>query len=59
MRRNVISQTDEGGDSMAKDNILVGKIQSSGVQQIKPGVSQNKKTGKSTVKRGDDLRTKK
>ena len=36
---------------MAKDNILVGKIQSSGVQQIKPG--------KSTVKRGDDLRTKK
>ena len=44
---------------MAKDNILVGKIQSSGVQQIKPGVSQNKKTGKTTIKRGDDLRTKK
>jgi hypothetical protein len=44
---------------MAKENVLVGKIASSGVQNIKAPVNQNKKTGKSSVKRGDDLRTKK
>lgn len=44
---------------MAKENVLVGKIQASGGQNIKAPVAQNKKTGKSTVKRGSDLRTKK
>ena len=44
---------------MAKTNALVGKISGSGVQNIKAPVAQNKKPGKSTVKRGDDLRVKK
>lgn len=44
---------------MAKTNALVGKISASGVQKIKAPVDQNSKKGKSTVKRGDDLRTKK
>ena len=44
---------------MAKTNALVGKISGSGVQNIKAPVSQNKKTGKSNVKRGSDLRVKK
>lgn len=43
---------------MAKQNCLVGKIGASGVQNIKAPVDQNKKTGKSTVKRGNDLRSK-
>lgn len=40
-----------------KSNVLVGKISGSGVQNIKAPVTQNKKTGKSSVKKGDDLRT--
>lgn len=44
---------------MAKTNALVGKFSGSGVQNIKAPVAQNKKTGKTTVKRGDDLRVKK
>lgn len=43
---------------MAKTNALVGKIGASGVQNIKAPVDQNKKTGKSSVKRGKDLREK-
>ena len=43
---------------MAKNNGLVGKIGASGVQNIKAPVEQHKKTGKFTVKRGDDLRNK-
>lgn len=43
---------------MAKTNALVGKISGSGVQNIKAPVDQNKKTGKASVKRGNDLRTK-
>ena len=43
---------------MSKNNFLVGKVSGSGVQNIKAPVTQNKKTGKSAVKRGDDLRTK-
>ncbi|MCI8387106.1 MAG: hypothetical protein HFE63_01400 [Clostridiales bacterium] len=43
---------------MSKDKCLVGKISSSGIQNIKAPVSQNKKTGKSTVKSGSDLRSK-
>ena len=41
---------------MAKENALVGKIPSSGVANIKAPVKQQKKTGNSTVKRGNDLR---
>jgi hypothetical protein len=41
---------------MAKENALVGKISASGVQNIKAPVNQQKKQGKSTVKRGNDLR---
>jgi hypothetical protein len=44
---------------MAKANALVGKIGASGVQNIKAPVAQDKKTGKSSVKRGKDLREKK
>ena len=40
-----------------KTNCLVGKISGSGVQNIKAPVAQNKKTGKSTVTRVNDLRT--
>lgn len=43
---------------MAKQNCLVGKIAASGVQNIKAPVEQNKKTGKASVKRGNDLRNK-
>lgn len=44
---------------MEKKGSLVGKISGSGVQNIKAPVEQNKKTGKSSVKKGTDLRTKK
>lgn len=43
---------------MSKDKCLVGKISSSGIQNIKAPVGQNKKTGKSNVKSGNDLRDK-
>lgn len=43
---------------MAKSNVLAGKISGSGVQNIKAPIDQNKKTGKASVKRGNDLRTK-
>ena len=43
---------------MDKKNCLVGKIASSGVQNIKAPVSQNKKSGKANVARGNDLRSK-
>lgn len=43
---------------MDKKNCLVGKISNSGVQNIKAPVSQNKKSGKSSVARGKDLRSK-
>lgn len=43
---------------MDKKNCLVGKIASSGVQNIKAPVSQNKKSGKASVARGNDLRSK-
>lgn len=44
---------------MEKKGSLVGKISGSGVQNIKAPVEQNKKAGKSSVKKGTDLRTKK
>ena len=49
----------QGGDIVEKKGSLVGKISGSGVQHIKAPVEQNKKTGKSSVKKGTDLRTKK
>lgn len=43
---------------MSKNNCLVGKIDSSGVQVIKAPAAGKAKKGKSAVKRGGDLRTK-
>lgn len=34
----------------------IGKIKNAGVQKVSAPVSQGKKAGKSTVKKGDDLR---
>lgn len=56
IRRMRLSEKEVKG--MDKKNCLVGKIPSSGVKNIKAPVSQNKKTGKSSVARGNDLRSK-
>ena len=43
---------------MSKKNGYIGKIKNSGAQKVAAPLNSGNKSGKSTVKKGNDLRTK-